>query len=223
MAATVILLSLAAGVTDAISFIHLGGVFSSVITGNLVVLGSSSVGVDVPTLVRVAVAVGLYGLGVFAGARLAALPRYAPDRGTRWRPRAASACLAVETVLLTAFWAGWLAARSAPAGGVQIPLIALAGLAMGVQSTAVQALGRAGLSTTYLTGALTRLVAAIAGPGRRRRFDGTQALALAGVLIGAGLATLSVQRLSWVGPLPAVLLTAAASRLVLTKTAKGER
>ncbi|MEV4758625.1 YoaK family protein [Micromonospora sp. NPDC049559] len=230
--AVVVVLSLAAGVTDAISLLHLGGVFSSVITGNLVVLGVSAAGVEVPTLVRVATAVGLYGLGVFAGARLAALRRFAPASGgapprhggepasgaPRWR--ASAACLAVEAVLLAVLWAGWLAAGGAPEGTAQVPLIALAGLAMGVQSVAVQALGRSGLSTTYLTGALTRLVSATVGPGRRHRFDGTQALALAGVVLGAGLAALLARHLHWAGPLPAALLAATAAGIALTSATR---
>jgi uncharacterized membrane protein YoaK (UPF0700 family) len=223
LAAIVILLSLAAGVTDAISLLHLGGVFSSVVTGNLVVLGASAAGVEVPTLVRVAVAVGLYGLGVFAGARLVALPRYASPPGVRWRPRAASVCLTVETVLLAVLWAGWLTARSAPTGDVQIPLIALAGLAMGVQTIAVEALGRANLSTTYLTGSLTRLISAIGAPDWRRRVDGVQALALVGVLIGAGIAAVVVEYLPWAGPLLAVLFTAAAGGLVFANATSVER
>ena len=187
MATTVILLSLAAGVTDAIALLQLGGIFASVITGNLVVLAASATGVEVPTLVRVVVAVGVYALGVFAGVRLVALRRYAPPPGVRGRPRAAGVCLAVEVVLLAAFWVGWLAARGAPTGDVQIPLIALASLAMGVQTVAVQALGQPNLSTTYLTGALTRLIGAFGTPDWRRQFDRVQALALIGVLVGAGL------------------------------------
>ncbi|MEV4626472.1 YoaK family protein [Micromonospora sp. NPDC049523] len=211
----VVLLSLAAGATDAISLLHLGGIFSSVVTGNIVVLGAAAAGVELPTLVRVLVAVGLYGVGVFVGARLAALPRYAASPGLRWHPRAALGCLAVEVVLLAAFWAGWLAAGGAPTGDVQVPLIALAGLAMGLQAVAVRALGRAELSTTYLTGSLTRIIASIGTPGWRRRFDGVQAWALGGVLIGAGIAAVVVRYLPWAGPLPAVLCTVTAGVVVL--------
>ncbi|MFI6759233.1 YoaK family protein [Micromonospora sp. NPDC050417] len=221
--ATVVLLSLAAGGTDAISLLHLGGIFSSVVTGNIVVLGASATGVEVPTLVRVLAAVGCYGLGVFAGARLTALPWYATPPGLRWRPRAAITCLAIEVLLLIAFWAGWLAAHGAPRGDVQLPLIALAGLAMGMQSVAVRALGRTNLSTTYLTGSLTRIVSAIGTPEWRRQFDGVQALALAGVLIGAGIAVLATELLRWAGPLPPVLFTVTAGGLLLANAIGGRQ
>ncbi|RKR89633.1 uncharacterized membrane protein YoaK (UPF0700 family) [Micromonospora pisi] len=221
--ATVVLLSLAAGGTDAISLLHLGGTFSSVVTGNIVVLGASATGLEVATLVRVVAAIGCYGLGVFAGARLTALPRYATPPGPRWRPRAAITCLVIEALLLVAFWVGWLAAHGAPRGDVQLPLIALAGLAMGVQSVAVRALGRANLSTTYLTGSLTRIVSAIGTPNWRRQFDGVQALALVGVLIGAGIAALVTEFLPWAGPLPPVLFTVTAGGLLLADAIGGRQ
>lgn len=208
-AALVIVLSLAAGVTDAVTFLYLGGVFTSVITGTLVVLGISLAHASEPTVVRALVAVGVYVLGVFAGSRLAALSRSRAGGDRRRRLRAAMTCLTVETVLLSAMWASWLAGYHEPAGHSQIPPLALAGLAMGMQSAAMQALGHPGLATTYLTGATTQLVSGIGGRGWRARFDGIQALALVGVVAGAGVAALLVHHLSWIGPLPAAVLAAA--------------
>lgn len=50
-----------------------------------------------------------------------------------------------------------------------------------------------------------------------------QALALVGVLIGAGIAAVVVEYLPWAGPLLAVLFTAAAGGLVFANATSVER
>jgi uncharacterized membrane protein YoaK (UPF0700 family) len=93
-------------------------------------------------------------LGVATGAALV-------ERGTEralWTP-AVTVALGLECVILVAFAAGWLLEEPEPSGVVVYFLIALAALAMGVQSVAVRRLDVADVSTTYITGTLTSLTA----------------------------------------------------------------
>ncbi len=78
-----------------------------------------------------------------------------------------TAALGVEFALLAGLGAGWELTGTSPAGAVQFVLLAAAATAMGVQSAAVRGLGRGDFSTTYLTGQLTALIAALVTPGKR--------------------------------------------------------
>lgn len=208
--AVTLLLSVAAGSVDALCLLHLGNVFASVITGNLVLLASSALRGLATPVVNAAAAVGAYALSVFAASRLAAVGRPAARTVTS---------LALEAVLLVAFVAAWLAIGP-PASDEFLPaLLPLAGAAMGAQSVAVRARGRPGLSTTYLTGALTREVSIIGEPGWTRRLDWVQLLALVGLVVGAVVETVLMRYATWTGPLPAAVLVA----VTLLITSRGIR
>jgi uncharacterized membrane protein YoaK (UPF0700 family) len=196
------MLSLAAGSIDAFCLLQLGGVFASVITGNLVVLAASAVRGQAGPVVNALTSVGAYGVGVFAGSRIEA--RLAPASR-------ATTCLALETLVLAVLVAAWFAANLHQAdGGPQPPLLVLAGAAMGLQSVAVRGLGRPGLSTTHLTGALTRIVSSVGESAWSRRLEGVQILALCGLAVGAAVETVFMRCLPWIGPIPAAVVTAAA-------------
>jgi uncharacterized membrane protein YoaK (UPF0700 family) len=148
----VVLLTLATGAVDATSFLALGNVFSSVVTGDMVLLGAAA-GTSRPELaVHSSVALAGYLAGVAAGAPLAARRR--PGTGT-W-PASVTVTLAVELAILVAFSIGWELAGARPSGGGQLALVAVLAAAMGLQAAAVRRLGQ--MSTTYLTSTLTALV-----------------------------------------------------------------
>ena len=151
----VVLLTLTTGAVDAASFLALGTVFSSVITGNLVLLGVAAGTGRAELAVHSGVAMAGYVAGVAAGAPLAA--RRHPAAGT-WPP-SVTITLAVELVILIAFSVGWELAGARPAGGGQLALVAVLAAAMGLQAAAVRRLGQ--MSTTYLTSTLTALVAGL--------------------------------------------------------------
>jgi uncharacterized membrane protein YoaK (UPF0700 family) len=67
--------------------------------------------------------------------------------------------LALEFCVLAAFCAGWELAGGHPSRGAQFLLLILVGSAMGIQGATVRQLGE--ISTTYLTGTLTGVVAAL--------------------------------------------------------------
>src|ERR1700712_2825363 len=67
----VVLLAVVSGSIDAIGFVGLGGAFTSVMTGNLVLTGVSLAHADWQLLLRVAAAILSYVLGCGIGARVA--------------------------------------------------------------------------------------------------------------------------------------------------------
>lgn len=175
-----VILAVTTGVTDAVMFERLGHVFASVITGNLIVLGVSSVSRNGTLALLAGCALAGYALGVFC----AAPRRERPDAGL-WPP-AATVALFLDLGLLLAFAVLWEIVGGHPGRGTQIALIATAAGAMGVQSTAVRRLGQ--VSTTYLTSTLTGVVESLAArrwsPGESR-----SVAILAAALAGAVAAT----------------------------------
>lgn len=154
----VVALTFVTGTVDAIGFINLGGAFSSVMTGNMVLLGIHSASANWTEASHVGIAILSFMLGVLAGARIAGRPR--PDEVV-W-PRGATVALGVEGVLLCTVALVWIALGGAVGPDVRQVLLALCAAALGVQSSAVQRFGVSGLSSTYLTGTLTTLIAGIA-------------------------------------------------------------
>ena len=63
-------LTAAAGWLDALSFLHLGKVFNSIMTGNVVFVGLGAAEGDGGLVLRAALALGAFVLGSFTGARL---------------------------------------------------------------------------------------------------------------------------------------------------------
>jgi uncharacterized membrane protein YoaK (UPF0700 family) len=147
-------LSLAAGCVDAVGYLGLGQVFVANMTGNTVLLGLAIGQANVRGVLHAGTALAGFVLGVAAGA---AIVERDPER-TSWTPTV-TAALGLECVILVAFAAGWLLDGSEPSSVAVYLLIALAALAMGVQSAAVRRLQVADVSTTYITGTLTSLTA----------------------------------------------------------------
>jgi uncharacterized membrane protein YoaK (UPF0700 family) len=194
-------LSAAAGCLDAVCVTRLGGLFASVITGNLVQLGRAVATVDGRLAASAATAVGGYALGVAAGSVV--LRRCDPG----WRRRTSLAA-AVELVLLTGVAAGWLATDAQPGTAAPV-LLAPAAAAMGVQSALTISSGVSGASTTYLTGTLTNLIRTLSTDPHRLAGAAGGAARLASFLCGAaaGAVVLRVAPL-WAPALPAALVAA---------------
>ncbi|WP_164860546.1 YoaK family protein [Rhodococcus sp. X156] len=210
----VTLLAVNSGATDATSYLLLGGVFTSVMTGNMVIFGLSLGDQDWPTLGKAATAIGLYVVGALLGGWMVGLARK-PD--VLW-PRAVQPALAVELALLVVYAVVWWAEDGRPDQGAALALLVASCLALGIQAAAVQRLGVPGLSTTYLTGTLTTLVVQLVN-GRRGEPAQRALLALGGLVGGAALAGALVRHapqavpavhLASLGP---VLLAGALSRL----------
>ena len=176
-----VLLTLTTGAVDASCFLHLGNVFSSVITGNLVLLGVAAATQSASLAIHSGVALAGYSAGVLIGAPIAT--RRA--RGGETWPLSVSVTLVAEFCVLAAFSVGWELTGGRPGSTAQVLLIAALAAAMGIQSAAVRQLG--GMSTTYLTGTLTAVVTELVtrdrGPGFARSV-GVLAAIVSGAVIG---------------------------------------
>jgi uncharacterized membrane protein YoaK (UPF0700 family) len=193
----VVLLTLTTGAVDAASFLALGNVFASVITGNMVLLGVAA-GTGRPALaVHSGVALAGYVTGVAIGAPVAAR-REGP--GGTWPP-SVTVTLVVELGVLSAFSIAWELAGAAPRGGAQLALVVVLAAAMGLQAAAVRRLGQ--MSTTYLTSTLTGLVAGLV-TGSKPEGTSRSLGVLAAIVAGAVAASIVVKTApAW---LPAVVL-----------------
>lgn len=175
--ALVVVLTVNAGATDAIGFLALGGAFTSVMTGNLVLFGISAAEGDGTLARHIVTAVLCYIGGCVLGARLAG----AAVAGQPVWPRQVTRALAVEFLIFLGYAIGWWASGSAPTGGVQLLLLAANAVALGVQGSSVQRFGVSGLSTTYMTGTLTTVIVRLTSGGRLR--DVAESLQILGALV----------------------------------------
>lgn len=164
--ALLLTLTAAAGSTDAVSFLGLGRVFTANMTGNLVLLGVAIGQGQLAGSIRSVIAFLAFVVGVLAGVRVTS--RTEPS--SVW-PRSATLALLGELGLLLGLLVGWDIAGEQPAPAVLDILIALSAGAMGMQTAAARRLGVAGLTTTFVTGMLTSLIAEFAAvrPGRSHR------------------------------------------------------
>ncbi|MGW0232189.1 YoaK family protein [Actinopolymorpha singaporensis] len=182
------LLALGSGATDALSFAALGGAFTSVMTGNLVLTGlAAGKAQPVPDLLPSAFAIAAFVAGVFFVSRLLRTARSNPQ--DPWPPRITVA-LSITAVAQVAVLTGWLVTAGEPAPVARAGLIVLAGLAMGSQSAAVNALCLPAAASTYLTGTLAMLTSELATHGTRETVLRRLALLLAVVVGAAGEALL---------------------------------
>jgi uncharacterized membrane protein YoaK (UPF0700 family) len=150
----VLLLSLAAGSADAIAFMGLGRVFTSNMTGNLVLLGIDVGQGHVLLAAQSAFVLVLFMGGVALGVTLAR------SVAQTERPHFASQATAIEKVLLVAFAIGWTATTQHTPLTDYLLLSCLA-FAMGLQSAALNRLGAPGVGTTAITGTITALVTGV--------------------------------------------------------------
>jgi uncharacterized membrane protein YoaK (UPF0700 family) len=160
-----LLLTAAAGSMDVASYLGLGHVFTAMMTGNTVLLGMALGQGQLLAALRSVLAL----LGFAAGVALAAT-LVLRDRPGEWSS-AVTRALSLEGVLLVGFSLTWHLAGSTPDDPAVYGLIAVAGLAMGLQSGAVHRLRVPGVMTTYITGTLTSLLSDLTG--RLRRIEGS--------------------------------------------------
>jgi uncharacterized membrane protein YoaK (UPF0700 family) len=182
----VVALAMVSGATDALGFLALGSAFTSVMTGNMVLVGIAVGTGDGSALGIVCTAIVSYVLGAGVGARLAG----SPERGDALWPPAITRALLVELAMFTVFAVSWWFLHSNPGQGWFAALLALNAVALGIQSSAIMRFGVSGLSTTYLTGTLTTIVVRLAsGAKLDALWQPARILAalITGAVIGAAL------------------------------------
>ncbi len=207
----VVVLAVVSGATDAIGLMTLGGAFTSVMTGNLVLLGVSASSADGLLAIASGGAILAFCAGAALGARLAG----DPVAGQPIWPRAVTVGLSVEFVFIAAYAVGWWVTGGSPGPVVASVLLFSTALALGIQSSTVQRFGVSGMSTTYLTGTLTTVVIRLAG-GRRVREVWHSVEILLGLVSGAAAGAVLVLFAPLLAPV--LQLVALGAVLVLAAT-----
>ncbi len=180
--ALVVVLGLTTGAVNAVTFLRLGNVFSSVITGNLVLLSVAAGQRHASLALNGGLALAGFSVGVLAGSAMAGA---AHDEQPAW-PHRTTLTLAIELVILAGFSGGWLATGGHPSGGARMALLGVASVAMGLQSAAVHRLGP--MSSTYFTGTLAGILEALTfrrWPPDWARSTGVIVALVVGAVLGA--------------------------------------
>ncbi len=219
----VLLLTLAAGWTDALCYLDLGRVFASFMTGNLLFVGLSLAQGNTALLVRAALAVLIFLASVTLGSLyLQALPARQPAES--WRSTLARYLL-VEGLILLAFALVWaLVGNPAQQPVVQIVLLGVAAFGVGLQGALFGALSTLDVNTVALTGTELLLGMRLAQRIGRRSVErpaGPSAPFLVALLLSYTLAALVVAlALPWTGTAFAPCLFVAAAIVAVLMTAK---
>ncbi|MFD7448685.1 YoaK family protein [Kitasatospora sp. NPDC059827] len=175
-----LLLTMATGVVDAVSYLGLGHVFVANMTGNVVFLGFSLAGAPGLSAPASLVSLAAFLTGALAGGRLGS--RLAGHRG-RLLARAAG----IQTVLTAAAAVTAALADGGAGNEKNYALIVLLGLGMGLQNAVARRLGVPDLTTTVLTLTLTGLAADSTPAGGTAPRPGRRILSALAMLLG-GLA-----------------------------------
>ena len=211
-----LLLAFTSGAIDAVGLVALGGVFTSVMTGNMIFLGAGLATGDQDAAARALIAISAFMAGAFVGARIAGSPR----PGDACWPRAVSVALCVELLLLLGFSVVWWFSDATPGAETRLVLLAVDALALGVQSSAILRFGIRGLSTTYMTGTLTSVMSALAA-GRHPSNWVSSAQILVSVVCGGG--TAAVVHSSAPAAIPVLQFGPILLVLLLVRTVRDDR
>ena len=171
-----LILSFVAGGADAAGYLSLGHVFTSNMTGNVVLLGIALGQEQWRQAVRSAFVLVVFVGATFGGAWLA---RRAEEKA--W-PELARRVMSWEAAVLGAFALAWTFLWPANGTVASHLLILLLTLAMGLQSAALNRFSAPGVTTTAVTGTLTSL-----GGGL------VQSFLLPGPTAGSGMSRVSFQ------------------------------
>ncbi|MFF3166373.1 DUF1275 family protein [Streptomyces sp. NPDC003273] len=195
----VVLLVAASGGIEATSFLGLGHVFAGVMTSNLALLGMAAGRGEPLDVTAASLALGGFG----AGTALAAwYTRASVTSATHW-PRRVMVVLAAEAVLLALGASVWGFTGGRPGEAVRDVLQCGAALAMGAQSAAMVAAGKAAAPTTYLTGTLAAYIVKGIGTGSPGLWV---PLRFAALVAGAALCAVMLDKARPWALLPSVVL-----------------
>ncbi len=146
------LLSFSAGSMDAIAFLALGGVFTSAMSGNTIVLGVALGQGDMTEALYAVTAL----FGYLAGVAAATVSLNRLARGSGWT-------LGIQAAILGAFASIWSGLGGSTEGGwfVIHGLIAMSAVAMGLQGGIGRAIGAPGIMTVIFTSTYTAIVSSL--------------------------------------------------------------
>jgi uncharacterized membrane protein YoaK (UPF0700 family) len=122
--ALAVALTFGTGAIDVTTLTRHGGVFASVITGSLMLMGFGIANGNIALVMHAVTAIGGFIVGVAIGTRVTGARN---PNAPRW-PRRVTVALGLEFVVLALFTLGWEAAGAAPTGSAQLGLLATAAL-----------------------------------------------------------------------------------------------
>jgi len=216
-----IALTFGSGANDVAAFTRLGGVFTSVMTGNIVFFGLAVAERSVSLASHTAVSVAGYIGGVAVATWVSyGVRKRSSSTGGSVLPGHVRWTLLAELALLAGGAVGWEITGARPHGGAEFALLAVAAAAMGMQSAAVSEMGFSNFSTTFLTGTLTWLVSSVARPGKDASDWPRRVSALIALAAGACLSGYLVANA--VRVVPVLALVGVATGLVLSARAVRE-
>jgi uncharacterized membrane protein YoaK (UPF0700 family) len=180
-----LVLTIVTGLVDSFSYLSLGHVFVANSTGNVVFLAFALAGAHGFSIQASLLALAAFATGALAGGR--AITSLSRNRG-----RLLAVVTAIEAVLAAAALAVALGGSAPYTGASRYVLIALLGMAMGLQNATARKLAVPDLTTTVLTLTITGAAAdsaLVGGPGSR---VGRRLPAVLGMLVGASAGALLV-------------------------------
>ncbi|MFF4283653.1 YoaK family protein [Streptomyces kronopolitis] len=193
-------MTLASGTVNAISFLALGGVFTSVMTANTALLGLALGNGHLSLANLAALTIAAYLVGAAAGSWITAAAGHILLTGV-------GGALLAESVLLWSVFTSWLLLDSAPGTTARSILLAASAVSMGCQSGSVRVVAGSSVTTAYITGALTGLVAQATVERNLHRHNTLIILMLP---VGAAIGGAAVRWIHLLAPaIPALLVTAA--------------
>lgn len=159
-----LLLAFSSGAMDAFAFLSLGGIFTGMMTGNLILVGMFSRPEFLHTLIGAATAIVFFAAGAFVGFRSTRVVAGAAAQPTVLVLRVLGPSLAAQ-LAATVVW-GLL---PSPAPEIaQYGIVALLAVALSLQTVAAKkASDIMGVTTTYVTGTLTTTMQELAESGGR--------------------------------------------------------
>lgn len=171
--AIAIVLSFAAGATDAFAFLQLGGIFTANMTGNMILMGLVQRPDYLGTLFGGSVAIVAFAVGVYAALRVA---RPGSHRGV-------VVVLALTAAAQVLVLIGWHLAAQPPSLLMRVALIVISTLAMAGQTSVARRIEvHSGVTTTFATGTLTSLMAGFAD--RRTEDTGIRIGVIVALILG---------------------------------------
>ncbi len=205
-------LSLASGCIDVLSFLKLGDLFASAMTGNTALLAIALARGEMLPASRSLTAL----LGFMLGASLATL-MHVPGRAQQNTPRRLRTLLLLEIVLLGGCAALWSVSPDPIQGAALYSVILLSAVSMGIQGVAARQINVSGISTIVFTSVLISMVMSITAkladhdnpsglPPSTKAHIGTFAAYLGGAALAAIMVSRQLGWLVWI-PMAAVLLS----------------
>lgn len=156
-----LLLGIAAGISDVIGYTKLGQVLPSAMTGNTALMGLALGQGRLLAATRSIAALLAFASG-------AAIASFMLGDGPRPRPARAVRVLAIEIIALAWFAAVWIATAPDAGEAALYTMIVLAAASMGMQSALARRIDLPGITTVVFTSTLTAIVGAVADAIRKR-------------------------------------------------------